>query len=128
MSSIPFDWYARLWVEANFTATIVRPFPVPGRSITSPEGRRLIELAAGQFAGDERFISWSKRVGTVDESQVNDQTKSTALAEIDALASLLYKLEWRDVEVIFETFHRGWDYSERLAAVKIHYDAWKARA
>jgi hypothetical protein len=32
------------------------------------------------------------------------------------------------VEHIFATFHRGWDYADRLARVLAHYDRWEAAA
>lgn len=50
--------------------------------------------------------------------------RSEAIAEIDALVSHLYGLSWDHVQHIFETFHRGWNNSERLAAVKRYYDQW----
>ena len=33
----------------------------------------------------------------------------------------LYGLDEDDVKVVFETFHVGWDYASRLAAVLDHY-------
>ena len=63
-------------------------------------------------------------VGTLNE----EPERSDAMSEIDALVCLLYGLSWNHVNHIFETFHRGWDYTDRLSAVKTHYDAWKNRA
>ena len=47
-------------------------------------------------------------------------------AELDAVVALLYGLDGPDVERIFATFHRGWDYRPRLAAVLAHYNRWAA--
>ena len=53
-------------------------------------------------------------------------TKDDLIAELDALVAHLYGLGRSDVEHIFATFHRGWDYGPRLAAVLAHYDRWAA--
>ena len=42
--------------------------------------------------------------------------------------SLLYGLTEDQVEHVFATFHRGWDYEPRLEAVLKHYRAWKGKA
>ena len=52
----------------------------------------------------------------------SDET-ADRLAELDAAVSLLYGLSDRDVRHIFETFHVGWDYEERLRAVLKHFKA-----
>ena len=43
---------------------------------------------------------------------------------MDALVALLYGLKWVDVQHLFETFHRGWDYSDRLERVAVHFENW----
>ncbi len=48
--------------------------------------------------------------------------------EFDALVSLLYGLTEEQVQHVFATFHRGWDYQERLGAVLEHYSNWKGAA
>jgi hypothetical protein len=48
------------------------------------------------------------------------------MAELDAVVALLYELDPSDVEHMFATFHRGWDYQPRLAAATAHYDRWAA--
>jgi len=47
-------------------------------------------------------------------------------AELDALAAHLYELSRAQVEHIFATFHRGWDYQPRLDAVLAHFDRIEA--
>ena len=42
--------------------------------------------------------------------------------------SLLYGLTEDQVEHVFATFHRGWNYEPRLDAVLTHYRAWKGKA
>jgi len=77
-------------------------------------------------AVDDRFADWAEAVGVPVGSLSTEPERSEAIAELDAVVSLLYELSWDDVEHIFATFHRGWDYGARLARVKVHYDRWAA--
>ncbi len=54
--------------------------------------------------------------------------KDDLIAELDALVSLLYGLTEDQVEHVFATFHRGWNYEPRLDAVLKHYREWKGKA
>jgi hypothetical protein len=67
-------------------------------------------------------------VGVPVGSLGNPTDREAAIVELDALSALLYDLNWDDVVHIFETFHRGWDYTERLAAVQVHFDRWESEA
>ncbi len=127
MNSLPFDWYTRRWVELNLSFELLAAMPAPTLDLSSPRCRRVIELAARLAAVDDRFEEWAALVGVPTRSLSADLERSAAIAELDALAALLYGLDWPDVEHIFETFHRGWNYSDRLAAVKIHYYQWSAK-
>jgi len=49
------------------------------------------------------------------------------VAELDAVVAHLYGLTERQLIHIFETFHEGWDYGERLESVLKHYRAWQRR-
>ena len=42
------------------------------------------------------------------------------------VVALLYGLAEDQLHHIFETFHRGWDYTDRWAAVQRHYRTWEA--
>jgi hypothetical protein len=80
------------------------------------------------LAGDkENFSEWhslvSEELGTSGREAVTDGL----LEELDALVSLAYGLSRQQVEHIFETFHRGWDYAPRLSRVLEFYDEWKDR-
>lgn len=120
LCSIPFDWHARLWVEANFTASIVKPFPVPCADRKHPIRGRVEEIAGRLAATDDRYVTWAAAVG-VPVGSVTDSERPALLAELDAAVAVLYGLNEDDLRVIFETFHAGWDYSTRLAAVVDHY-------
>jgi hypothetical protein len=85
-------------------------------------------LAGRLAAVDTRYADWATAVGVPAGSFTTDLERLEAIAELDALAALLYGIPWGDVVHIFETFHRGWNYSDRLASVKVHYDRWSAKA
>jgi hypothetical protein len=122
MSSIVFDWYVRRWVELNLTFEILNPCPVPRSVVTDSRRRRIVEIAGRRAASDERFGSWAKLVGVPIGSVKSPDEQSELDAELDALVAHLYDLSRNQVEHIFKTFHRGWDYSPRLAQVLAFYD------
>jgi hypothetical protein len=87
---------------------------------------RTVEIAGRLGAVDHRYASWAADVGVPVATVTDEATKDDLIAELDALVAHLYGLGRSDVEHIFATFHRGWDYRSRLAAVLAHYDRWAA--
>ena len=128
LNSLVFDWYVRRWVELHLTFTILKSVPVPMPVEDDPRRLRAIELAGRLSAVDDRFTDWAAAVGVPVGSLGDLAGREAAIAELDALSALLYGLDWDDVVHIFETFHRGWDYTERLAAVQVHFDRWESEA
>jgi hypothetical protein len=127
LSSIPLDWYARRFVELSLNFFILKAFPIPIYTQGEALAVRVVEVAGRLAAVDERYRTWADEIG-VEVGTANDEpTKSDLIAELDALVSLLYGLTEDQVEHIFKTFHRGWDYQPRLDAVLTHYAAWKDR-
>lgn len=128
LSSIPFDWYMRRWVELTMSFELLAAAPVPVLGESATVGQRVVNLSGRLVALDERYADWATAVG-VDVGTVTDQLeKDSMIAELDALVALLYGLSREQVEHVFATFHRGWNYDERLAAVLEHYDIWKDAA
>jgi len=125
LSSIPFDWCSRRWVELHLKINLLASMPMPRPARDHPLRERVVELSGCLAAKDERFSDWSAAVGVPIGSLTDSPDREAAIAELDALSALLYELEWAEVVHIFETFHRGWDYTERLAAVQVHFDRWK---
>ncbi|WP_343908562.1 Eco57I restriction-modification methylase domain-containing protein [Nocardioides aquiterrae] len=127
LSSVPLDWYARRYVEIGMSLEIFNALPVPQPDEDSQLKSRVVEIAGRLAAADSRYAEWASAVG-VPVGSVRDQSdKNDLIAELDAVVALLYRLDRADVEHIFETFHRGWDYAARLDAVLTHYDNWKAK-
>ena len=144
LSSIPFDWFTRRFVELKMSFELLNSFPVPvidsvsGRSLTSEETPRstgpdlrpvrdaLIHTSGRLAAVDLRYESWAKEVGVPIGSIKTVDKRDALITEADALVSHLYGLSREQVEQLFATFHRGWDYKPRLEAVLEHYDRWAA--
>ena len=128
LSSIPFDWYTRLWVEISFNFYILQPMPIPRPNRDEPLRERVVELAGRLAAVDQDYEEWADRVGVPVGTLQDAAERTDAIAELDALVAVLYGLSEGQLRHIFETFHRGWDYAGRLAAVLDHYHAWRPRA
>ena len=128
MSSIPFDWYVRRWVEMKMSFELLNPSPVPNIDVTSPLGQRLVAASGRLAAVDDRYADWSAEVGVQVGSVKTPAEKESLIAELDALVSLLYGLTEDQVEHVFATFHRGWNHEARLDAVLTHYREWKGKA
>ncbi len=124
LSSIPLDWYARRFVEANVNFHILNGFPVPRPPRDSTLWRRTVQLAGRLAAVDDRFASWAEAVG-IEWGPLPEAAKEDMIRELDAVVAHLYGLSDDDVRHIFETFHEGWDYHERLESVLRHYSEWE---
>jgi hypothetical protein len=47
------------------------------------------------------------------------------IQELDAVVAHLYGLNEKQLRHIFETFHEGWEYAERLKETTKHFQRWK---
>lgn len=128
MSSIPFDWASRRWIERHLNYWILNPLPVPRFDPNSSACRRAVQISGRLAAVDDRYCDWANEVGVPVGSVKSDGEKNDLVAELDALVSLLYGLNEHQVEHVFTTFHRGWEYEQRLDAVLTHYRKWKGKA
>ncbi|RZU13984.1 hypothetical protein EV645_4844 [Kribbella rubisoli] len=127
LSSIPLDWYARRYVELHLNLHIFKGLPIPPYEPSSAICARTVRIAARLAAVDDRFEDWAATVGVPVGSVKTHVEKADLVAELDALVGLLYDLTEEQVEHVFATFHRGWNYESRLDAVLKHYRAWKGQ-
>ena len=125
LSSISFDWYVRLFVETSMNFHLLNAFPIPRPDADDPLRGRVIELAGRLACPDDRFADWAKAVG-VECGPLDDDEKQDMIHELDAVVAHLYGLTKTHLVHIFETFHKGWDYHDRLDATIAHYQRWKA--
>jgi hypothetical protein len=126
MCTIPFDWYARRFVETHLNYHILNAMPVPRPGHANQLRQRVVKLSGRLAAVDDGYDDWADAVG-VDYGPLDEDTKQEKIHELDAVVSHLYGLSREHVEVIFETFHDGWDYEERLERVLDYYDDWADR-
>jgi hypothetical protein len=124
LSSIPFDWYARRWVEINFTFELLKPMPIPAFDSKDKKVLKLIELSAKLAFRNEKYSEWIKELGLNLKLLSSSVDITDDVAEIDAIVSILYGLSMEQVAHIFENFHRGWNYAQRLEKVKFFYRKW----
>jgi hypothetical protein len=122
LSSIPLDWYAKRYVELGVNFHIFNRLPIPDVAKDDSRRLRIVEIAGSLASVDSRFASWAKKVGVRVGSVKTESEKEALIAELDALVSHLYGLSRAQVEHVFMTFHRGRDYSSRLAQVLAFYD------
>jgi hypothetical protein len=125
LSSIPLDWYSRRYVELHLNFHIFNDLPVPKYQPGTALADRVVEVAGRLAAVDERYKEWAEEVGVEVGTANTEPAKSELIAELDALVSVLYGLTQEQVEQVFATFHRGWDYAARLERVLAYYEEWR---
>jgi hypothetical protein len=106
---------------------VFNSLPIPRPLRTSPLWQRTVALAGRLAAPDKRFAQWAKAVG-VGYGKLHPDEKQDMVHELDALVAHLYGLNARQLRVIFETFHEGWDYEDDLRVTLRHFAAWKPKA
>ena len=119
LSSIPLDWYARRLVETHLDFHIFESLPIPLQR--PPFAARTATLAARLAVhNDDRFGDWATAVG-VHLEPISPAEQDDLISELDACVAHLFSLDERQLVHIFETFHEGWDYEERLRSTLGHY-------
>ncbi|MGH6895844.1 MAG: Eco57I restriction-modification methylase domain-containing protein [Geminicoccaceae bacterium] len=126
LSSIPLDWYSRRFVETHVNYFVFNPLPVPRPSRADKLGQRTVSLAGRLATPDERFATWASAVG-VSYGPIAADEKDDMIHELDAVVAHLYGLSAGQLRHVFETFHEGWGYEERLQATLRHFVAWEDR-
>ena len=127
LSSLCLDWYARRFVETSMAFFLLNGFPVPRPESTSPLRARTVELAARLASSDDRFRVWAGKAGA-DCGPLAKDEQHDMVAELDAVVAHLYGLSEAQLLHVYETFHDGWDYSERYHRTVKHYTEWSLRA
>ena len=126
LRSLVLDWYARRFVETGVKFFIINAFPIPRIALGHPLHNRTVKLAGRLACPDERFAEWAKAIG-VKYGPLDPDEKNDMIHELDAVVAHLYELEENHLVHIFETFHEGWDYEERLRATLTHFQNWRTR-
>jgi hypothetical protein len=121
LSSIPLDWFTRRFVETHLTFHVLNGFPIPRPSRDNLLYQRAVQLAGRLACPDERFAEWAEAV-SVEYGPLHPDQKADMVAELDAVVAHLYGLSEQHLRHIFETFHEGWNYEDRLRATLKHYE------
>lgn len=127
MNSMPLDWFARRWTDKHIGNDMLNRLPIPMADASDERRRRMTRLGAMLSVKDGRFAEWGASAAgvTVAESAAIDRDAS--IAEIDALAALLFGLTWASLREQFETFHHlPWQYESRLQQAESFYEKWSA--
>lgn len=121
LTSVPFDWFVRRFVETTLTFELLSSFPIPLESHRETIAQS-VRLLAARLAvqNDDRFEEWGAAVGVAPAPLAPDE-KDDLIHELDATVTHLYELEELDLVHIFQTFHAGWDYQNRLDATLRHF-------
>lgn len=122
LSTLPLDWYARRFVEISVNFFIFNPIPIPRVPGDHPLHRRTVEVAGRLSALDERFTGWAREIGVACGPLPPDE-RDDLITQLDAVVARLYGLTEKQLAHIFETFHEGWDYEERLRQTLRHFRA-----
>jgi hypothetical protein len=124
MSSRIFDWYARRWVELNFTFELLNHMPIPIYKTDDKRALKLISNTAQLAATDSRYKNWAESCGLVTIPQLNLETREELIIENDALVAHLYSLSRKQVMTVFKTFHNNWNYTDQLDKTFDYFDKW----
>lgn len=127
LCSLPLDWYARRFVETHVNFYLLNPFPIPRPPNDHRLRSRSIELSGRLASADKRYAQWARAVG-VDHGPVAPDDKEDMIHELDAVVAQLYGLSEPQLVHIFETFHEGWNYQDRLDATLLHFRSHKKHA
>lgn len=117
---------------ASSSVVVLSPEALPAiasrRLSSSPLDVRhaLAELADGRSASRcgiaTEATKPTARCGPLEADEKNDM-----MHELDAVVAHLYGLTEAQLVHVFETFHEGWDFRERLDAVLGHFRSWGKR-
>jgi hypothetical protein len=124
MSSIPFDWYARLFVEKNISFYLLQCFPIPRPPENDFFRKRIIQISGRLASIDERYKKWANEV-EVDYGPIDEITKNQMIFDLDAVVAHLYGLSVDDLKYIFTSFHKGWDCESRLESTIKYYENYQ---
>lgn len=115
LSSLPYDWIVRRWVELNVTFEILYNLPVPEYRMPNPAIQAAAEIATALVSKQNGHDEWLRGVYAEGFVSAIDSTDPQHLiARLDGIIASLYGFSESQLRTIFTTFHRGWSDDERL--------------
>jgi len=101
MNSTPFDWQARRFVEINMNFFILEGLIVP--DLSAEDFDAIAKASARLSCPDERFTEFADSLG-VDYGPLDEDERMKLRVEIDAIVAKAWKLNQKDLELIFKDF------------------------
>lgn len=124
LCSIPFDFYARKFIETAVDIHFMQAFPIP-LGIDSIQGRRLIENVYHLVPDELAYKTWRNSL-LISSDEVQDaQSIEELIIENDALVAILFGLSEVELKYIFDNFQRGWDSEVRKQRTLVFFKHWK---
>jgi hypothetical protein len=117
LNSLVFNWQARRLAEININFFVLYFLRMPDLSLADGRATRIAELAARLNAINDRYTSWSDRVGVAPSVMTDDQ-RLAQRAELEAEVAGAYGVAEDDLEVIFSDFTERALSSELRSAVR----------
>ena len=124
VSSVPFDWFIRHYVDRFMTLDAVLSSPLPRPARDDAMFLAIAGLAGRLSCQDERYSPFARAIG-VECAIIPKGDRVDMTAQIDACVACLYGLTRDHVIHIFETMHRSADSAPHLSRVLKHYDSMK---
>ncbi len=115
LCSLPLDWIARKFVVLHLNFHILNSLPIPRLSPQDSRFRRIVAVVGGLISFARTSPEWVSQLSQAPISIRNKPEREAAIAELDALVASAYGLEEKHLHHIFRTFHKTWDYTQRLA-------------
>ncbi len=126
LCSLCLDWYARRFVELHLNFHIFSTLPVPRCDRSNPLWKRTVSIAARLACTEKRFREFAHAVG-IESGALTQEERDDLIHELDAVVAHLYGLSESQLTHIFETFHEGWNYGDRLKATLKHFRIWQRK-
>ncbi len=101
MNSLPFDWQARRFVEANFNFFLLEAMAVP--DLSNSDFVEIANAAARLSAIDKRYVEFAAAAG-VDCGPLLPDKRQRLRIDIDARVARAWQLTEADMETMFEDF------------------------
>lgn len=124
LCSIPFDFYARKFIETAVDIHFMQAFPIP-LGIDSIQGRRLIENVYHLVPDELAYKTWRNSLLISSDEVQEAQSIEELITENDALVAILFGLSEVELKYIFDNFQRGWDSEARKQKTLDFYKHWK---
>lgn len=123
LCSIPFDFYARKFIETAVDIHFMKAFPIP-ESFDSPAGLQLIQNVFDLIPDGPGYSEWKKSLSILSKSKNAIRDRDELIAENDALSAILFGLSRSQLIYIFDNFQRGWNSEARKNEALSYFDLW----